>query len=132
MSATNAMLTFILLAMCIGCATGKSRGPAAVSAVDSKKYSRNLRPVSSRSKNSFSRSQCSKDKKKWSKLNWEKLVEIGNSCVVFKKWSRVNMLGVYMSQANPTSPWGPYYLSLFEEQKGNIDKSSWLIELALK
>lgn len=63
---------------------------------------------------------------------WQDWIEYANACVKKKNWRRVKAYGILLSETEANSPWGPYYQSLAAENSGNLQKSLWMVDLALK
>lgn len=75
---------------------------------------------------------CPKNDKDIDTANWNTMLEMANDCVKSKSWKSLSFVANRLSIKAPLSPWGPYYLSIFEQVNANYDKSHWLIDLALK
>lgn len=77
-------------------------------------------------------SLCTSNQKVFIKENWSRLVERANACVYKKSWNALKVLATYMSERDYNSPWGSYFLSVYEYQKKNLMYSLWLIDAAIK
>ncbi|PIS11031.1 MAG: hypothetical protein COT73_06215, partial [Bdellovibrio sp. CG10_big_fil_rev_8_21_14_0_10_47_8] len=65
-------------------------------------------------------------------LSIPQLINKANICVIGKNAAGTEKLALWMTQQNPQSAWGVFYMSLAAEMQGQIDKGLWLIELAMK
>lgn len=66
------------------------------------------------------------------KGTWISMVNYVNACIQAGQWNRVETAGNRMSEEQTDSPWGPYYLGLAAEQRGDLQRALWMLELALK
>lgn len=64
--------------------------------------------------------------------SWSELVKRANACVEEKQFQQVERYGDHLAKEHHMGPWGPYFLSLSAEVKGDLDRAMWMIELALK
>jgi tetratricopeptide (TPR) repeat protein len=75
---------------------------------------------------------CPKDERGWQNQAWKKLMGYANGCVVNSNFAQVEKLGNTMATMDPMSPWGSYYLSLAAQNRGDLPRALWMIELARK
>lgn len=66
----------------------------------------------------------SKDWKEWSGR--------ANACAEKKDWRTLEQLGQVMARVDLNSPWGPYYLSVAAEGRGEWARAMWMNDLAQK
>jgi tetratricopeptide (TPR) repeat protein len=66
------------------------------------------------------------------KANWRDLLEAGFSCIQEKKWTELNSIAAKLSHNHLKAPWGPYYRSIVAEHRGDLARSLWMADLALK
>ena len=55
-----------------------------------------------------------------------------NACISKQNLAMAEKLAKILANEHHVSPWGPYYLSLIAEQKGQAMRAVWMIDLALK
>lgn len=75
---------------------------------------------------------CPKNDKSFQKENWKQLINIANACVHDKNWKLVDSIANHLAKNEQYSPWGAYYLSLAAQAQGKLEKSIWMIDLAMK
>ncbi|MEO0335375.1 MAG: tetratricopeptide repeat protein, partial [Pseudomonadota bacterium] len=75
---------------------------------------------------------CPKALKDLDKKNWQKIVAMANACVSKQNFQMTKKLAKVLSNEHHVGPWGPYFMSLVAEHKGQTLRSLWMIELALK
>lgn len=95
-------------------------------------YVKNIQAESIEESGGIFSASCPNNKNDLKDQKWNNMLEMANDCVKKKSWKTLNMVADKLSIMAPLSPWGPYYLSIYEEQKRNFDKAHWLIDLALK
>jgi len=93
-------------------------------------YSSNINTVSTLRKVK-SRVACV-DHDKVDKKNWRDLLEAGFSCIQGKQWSPLSSIASKLSHNHLKAPWGPYYRSIVAEHRGDLARSIWMADLALK
>jgi tetratricopeptide (TPR) repeat protein len=123
--------TLSVLAL-IGCATGgvSNKFSNKKASKASKVYTKG---VVGESIIAYSKSKtCPKSLKDLDKKNWQKLIAIANACVSQQNFAMTEKLAKILANEHHVSPWGPYYLSLVAENKGQVLRSLWMIDLALK
>lgn len=76
--------------------------------------------------------KCSSPKEGVMSMSWNDQVALMNACVQANDWSRLEGIAKSHTQQLPQSPWGPYFLSLNAEQRGDTDQSRWFLSLAEK
>ncbi len=64
--------------------------------------------------------------------SWVKIVAWANDCVQLGHFKQVEFYGNYLAKNHHMGPWGAYFLSLAAENRGEVDRALWMIELALK
>ncbi len=64
--------------------------------------------------------------------DWRKVADIASSCARSENWVEVQRLGEALAVREPHAPWGPYYLSLVSESRGQFPKALWMSDLALR
>lgn len=64
--------------------------------------------------------------------SWKTWVLAGGACVRDQKWSEVLRIGEWLSQNEMEAPWGPYFLSLHAQARGESLRAHWLLDLAEK
>jgi hypothetical protein len=62
----------------------------------------------------------------------KELLEAAGACAKVKNWTRVDTLAMKLSEREPLAPWGPYFMSLAAENRNQLPKAIWMIELAIK
>ena len=62
--------------------------------------------------------------------NWPRMLRIGFKCVMQNKWKVVRQVGRTFSTKHVDAPWGPYFMSLVSEKKGDMPRAIWMIGLA--
>jgi len=137
-------LIYVLsLFLAIGCATtknvdnkeksvkseSKSSEIQDVRSVD-KSYSENINTVSNLRKVK-SKVVCA-DHGKVKKTNWRDLLEAGFSCIQDEDWTSLSSIASKLSHNHLKAPWGPYYRSIVAEHRGDLARSIWMVDLALK
>ncbi len=75
---------------------------------------------------------CPTDNKLWPLKTEQEKIHLANTCLVKQKWTKLEEISLDISQKNPDSPWGPYYLSFVAESAAQLEKASWMVDLALK
>ncbi len=63
---------------------------------------------------------------------WKRLLSHANVCVKELKWSTLEEYGNELAKRDVASPWGPFYLSLAAEARGDLQRAMWMVELAHK
>jgi tetratricopeptide (TPR) repeat protein len=66
------------------------------------------------------------------RLEWKDLVARANACVGKKDWATLEGLANDLAQGEADSPWGPYFLSVSAEGRGDLARAMWMIDLATK
>lgn len=114
-----------------GCAS-KSKYPSSTEAdaLRSKVYLESVQAVGASSESG--RTACPKDEKTWKTLGWKKLMAYTNACVLSHDDASAEKLANALATMDPLSPWGPYYLSVIAENRKELPRALWMIELALK
>lgn len=64
--------------------------------------------------------------------SWAKIVAMANDCVQLGNFKQVERYGNHLAKHHHMGPWGAYFLSLSAENRGEMDRAIWMIELALK
>ncbi len=64
--------------------------------------------------------------------SWKTWVLAGGACVREQKWAEVLRIGEWLSQNEMEAPWGPYFLSLHAQSRGESLRAHWLLDLAEK
>jgi TolA-binding protein len=65
-------------------------------------------------------------------LDFAALSQKANACVLGMNPTQTEKIALAMTRKDPKSPLGAFYLSLVAEMQGHIEKSAWLVDLALK
>lgn len=137
-------IIFIVLVLILsGCASTPDGEMGKETAKDSKKkdelqdvrtvdktYSDNIQTVSNLRKVK-SKVPCA-DHSKVEKTNWRDLLEAGFSCIQDKEWTALSLVASKLSHNHLKAPWGPYYRSIVAENRGDLARSLWMADLALK
>ena len=125
----NLMIGLVLMTLfTFGCATTGTKSNKQVNI----KYTQGLTAVILSESTTSLTITCPKGKKTYQGKEWNRVVQMANSCVKSKKWSKVNELGQHLSQSEPMAPWGSYYLSLYSANKKNYKKALWMVDLSIK
>jgi hypothetical protein len=64
--------------------------------------------------------------------SWKTWVLAGGACVRDQKWPEVLRIGEWLSRNEIEAPWGPYFLSLHAQARGESSRAHWLLDLAEK
>ncbi|MCH2532891.1 MAG: hypothetical protein MK008_00445 [Bdellovibrionales bacterium] len=120
-------LIILLLLPLVGCVSTSTKTNE-----KSEFYVKNINAESIEESGGLFSASCPKNKTDLKDKDWNTMLEMANDCVKDRSWSTLNLVADKLSIMAPLSPWGPYYLSLYEEQRSNFDKAHWLIDLALK
>lgn len=64
-------------------------------------------------------------------VDWKAHLRMARTCVEVQDWSSIESLATTMSQKNPESPWGFFYLSLVAGEKKEWARARWMIESAI-
>ncbi len=76
--------------------------------------------------------ECPGEAGGWHKENLSSLARAADACAEYKKIDRLEMLANHIAKTFATEPWGAFYLSIAAEQKADLARALWMIELALK
>lgn len=102
----------------------------ASSKVDSKvKAPEKMEKVTAVEASEISIKSCKRDLKG---LNLSQLVDSANACALSKNWSDLEKVALVISEKYSKSPWGFYYLSIFYENKQDVEKARWYLTGGLK
>lgn len=117
----------------VGCASSPTvnRTDAASSPVQGQEYLNKVVPASTRAVET-ERSSCPSQSKALAGKAWKQQVAAANACATAGRWNMVELIGARLAETHHMGPWGAYYLSLAAEQKGDMARANWMIELALK
>lgn len=111
----------------VGCASGPAKNTKT-----SKEAEVYLKGVRSQVVQTKGKATTCKVESQIQEKNWVELVKKANACVEEKQFSQVERYGDHLAKEHHMGPWGPYFLSLSAEAKGDLDRAMWMIELALK
>jgi tetratricopeptide (TPR) repeat protein len=125
----KSLLIVVAGAMCAGCAATPTRNDAKVAKKINPVYTQGARASSV---DAARKQPCPKNDKGYRSARWRDSVAMANSCVEQKNFAMVDRVGRHLSQTEGESPWGPYYMSLAAESRGELDKAMWLAHLAIK
>ncbi|MES2964253.1 MAG: tetratricopeptide repeat protein [Bdellovibrionota bacterium] len=64
--------------------------------------------------------------------DWREWSGRANACADKKDWRTLEQLGQVMARVDLNSPWGPYYLSVAAEGRGDWARAMWMNDLAQK
>ncbi|MGE0764273.1 MAG: tetratricopeptide repeat protein [Bdellovibrionales bacterium] len=126
-------LNFILLAFLflVGCAhqsqTNDQKGPTASLGLE---YTKAVNPQSLRVADS--RGSCPRQTVALKGIAWREVLNAANACVQSGQWAMVEQVGNHLAQSEHLAPWGAYYMSLAAENRKELPRAMWMIELALK
>lgn len=129
---------FLIVAIAVsglnfGCVSNSTRSEATPSAASSERLSREfVQDFSSVSVQSTERSVCKFSDSKLSTMKWRERVQLAGDCVAAQQWARVEVLGTSLAAEQSDGPWGAYFLSLAAEGRGELDRSLWMTEQAIK
>ncbi len=125
----TAMLSILIVSACGGVAKNSLDENAVAR---SRAYTKNMQVLGVNDKKALNTLLCPGQKKTLLNKKWNQLVDCANACVQKKKWEMTKLIGKKLARETSFSPWGPYYLSLVAEDKGNMNKAFWMIDLAIK
>lgn len=123
----NAAIGILFLSLLVGCASTQKKDNAYVN----KKYVKPTKSVVSE-RVDLKNIDCPRNSSSYIRMNWKQLLNVANSCVVKKKWNRLEGIANHLSTKEPHSPWGAYYLSLSAHAKKQYERSVWMADLAIK
>lgn len=66
------------------------------------------------------------------KENWFHWLKVANGCSKESRWKDVEVVGQFLAESEPKSPWGVYYLGLVALERNDYQRSLWMIENAIK
>lgn len=131
----NAKLLTTIVFACVwtGCASNGPRSETKSGSFPSEKVSREfVQDFSTGSLQSADRTDCKFQEAKLPALKWREKVELASSCVAAGQWAKVETLGERLASEQSENPWGAYFLSLSAEGRGELDRSLWMAEQAIK
>lgn len=120
-------LLILLLLPIVGCVSTSQKTNE-----KSEFYVKNIGAESIEESGGLFSASCPKRNSDLKDKDWNAMLEMANDCVKKKSWKKLSMVADKLSIMAPLSPWGPYYLSIYEQENKNFDKAHWLIDLALK
>ena len=86
----------------------------------------------SASKVGLAASDCPKGSEGWKSLGWQRLLKAGRACFAYNEMTKMQEIGYHLAERDSDLPWGPYFLSLYQENKGALTTALWYVELAKK
>jgi tetratricopeptide (TPR) repeat protein len=115
----------------VGCASGPVKEKAdLVAQQKAKLYKKSIRSVpQSDIRGGACTRLAAKVKGQW---DWKEAVETAGTCMQAKEYAKVEEIGNELATRTPAAPWGPYFLALAAREKGEIERATWMSELALK
>lgn len=135
------MAYLLLILLVTGCATGPLDEKKDESNVSAKTDIEDLKTVDktySDDLNSFSnlkrvrpKFSCS-EHRTIEKTKWKDLLEAGLSCIQKEQWIELADIAKTLSHNHLKAPWGSYYRSIVAEKNGDLARSIWMADLALK
>lgn len=66
------------------------------------------------------------------KKDWATLLENLNQCALQNQWFNVENNALELLRVEVNAPWGPYFLSLAAENRSDLARALWMIDLAIK
>jgi tetratricopeptide (TPR) repeat protein len=121
-------LVAVLVVVLGGCA----EAPTKSTAVEAAKVDRSMAYMSTRVSTDTKGEQCPVSPTAWHKENLSKLLTMANACAQAKKNERLEDMANFMAEQFVAEPWGAFYLSVAAEQRHDLPRALWMIELAIK